>query len=116
MSRRLTPFVLALPIALGGCGIGSSIAGVHDAPAERSDGASITTTRVVATWASASPSSCRLSAPVPMCGDTRMVAPRAVTVTPWLARAAARGAASCGSGSSVTMPACRSRGVSTGTP
>ena len=30
MSRRLTPFVLALPIALGGCGIGSSIAGVHD--------------------------------------------------------------------------------------
>ncbi|GAA8851124.1 hypothetical protein DUHN55_36650 [Helicobacter pylori] len=44
MSRRLTPFVLALPIALGGCGIGSSIAGVHDAPAERSDGASITTT------------------------------------------------------------------------
>lgn len=44
MSRRPTPFVatvVALPVLLGGCGIGSSLAGVHDAPTERSDGASI---------------------------------------------------------------------------
>ncbi|WP_068262443.1 hypothetical protein [Janibacter limosus] len=44
MSRRPTPFVatvVALPVLLGGCGIGSSLAGVHDAPTERTDGASI---------------------------------------------------------------------------
>lgn len=44
MSRR-TPVVaalVALPVLLGGCGIGSSVAGIHDAPTERSDGASIT--------------------------------------------------------------------------
>lgn len=43
MSRR-TPFVatlIALPVVLGGCGIGTSLAGVHDAPAEKSDGASV---------------------------------------------------------------------------
>lgn len=45
MSRRRTPFVMtvvALPLALGGCGLGSSIAGIHDAPAEQSGGASVT--------------------------------------------------------------------------
>lgn len=44
MSRRKTPFVatvVALPVLLGGCGIGSSIAGIHDAPAERTGGASV---------------------------------------------------------------------------
>lgn len=44
MSRRRTPFVatlVALPVVLGGCGIGSSLAGVHDAPAEDTSGASI---------------------------------------------------------------------------
>lgn len=44
MSRR-TPFVatlVALPVLLGGCGLGESIAGIHDAPAESSDGASVT--------------------------------------------------------------------------
>lgn len=44
MSRRRTPFVvlaLALPVTLGGCGVGTSLAGVHDAPAERTDGASV---------------------------------------------------------------------------
>lgn len=44
MSRRTTPFaaaLIALPIALGGCGVGTSLAGVHDAPAEKSDGASV---------------------------------------------------------------------------
>lgn len=46
MSRR-TPVVAtltALPLLLGGCGIGTSIAGVHDAPAEQSDGASVSET------------------------------------------------------------------------
>lgn len=44
MSRR-TPFVaglLALPLLLGGCGLGETVAGIHDAPAESSDGASMT--------------------------------------------------------------------------
>lgn len=44
MSRR-TPFaaaLLALPVLLGGCGLGESIVGIHDAPAESSDGASVT--------------------------------------------------------------------------
>lgn len=43
MTRR-TPFVITLvtlPVALGGCGLGASIAGVHDAPAEDTGGASI---------------------------------------------------------------------------
>lgn len=43
MSRH-TPFavaLIALPIALGGCGVGTSLAGVHDAPTEKSDGASV---------------------------------------------------------------------------
>lgn len=43
MTRR-TPFVITLvtlPVALGGCGLGTSIAGVHDAPAEDTGGASI---------------------------------------------------------------------------
>lgn len=44
MSRRTAPFVLGLvlPLALGGCGLGSSIAGIHAAPLEQSGGASIT--------------------------------------------------------------------------
>ena len=44
MSRR-TPFVatlVALPVLLGGCGLGESLVGIHDAPAESSDGASVT--------------------------------------------------------------------------
>lgn len=44
MSRR-TPFVamfVALPVLLGGCGVGESVVGIHDAPAESSEGASIT--------------------------------------------------------------------------
>lgn len=44
MSRR-APFVaglLALPVLLGGCGIGETVAGIHDAPTEGSDGASMT--------------------------------------------------------------------------
>lgn len=44
MSRRTTPFVatlVALPVVLGGCGVGSSLAGIRDAPAERSGGASV---------------------------------------------------------------------------
>lgn len=47
MSRRTTsPFVatlVALPVVLGGCGVGTSLAGVHDAPPEKSGGASVTT-------------------------------------------------------------------------
>lgn len=45
MSRRTTPFVatvVALPIALAGCGAGPAVVGMHEAPAESSDGASIT--------------------------------------------------------------------------
>lgn len=44
MSRTKTPFVgtmIALPVLLGGCGVGSSLAGIHDAPAEQTGGASI---------------------------------------------------------------------------
>lgn len=44
MTRR-TPFVaglVALPVLLGGCGLGEAVVGIHDAPAERSDGASVT--------------------------------------------------------------------------
>src|SRR5699024_6690835 len=44
MSRR-TPFVttlVTLPVLLGGCGLGQSVAGIHDAPTESSDGAAIT--------------------------------------------------------------------------
>ena len=44
MSRR-TPFaatLVALPVLLGGCGLGQSVAGIHDAPTESSDGAAIT--------------------------------------------------------------------------
>lgn len=41
--RRLTALALSLPLALGGCGMAADIAGVHDAPAERTDGASVTT-------------------------------------------------------------------------
>ncbi|WEV78374.1 hypothetical protein O9K63_00860 [Janibacter cremeus] len=44
MSRR-TPFVatvVALPLVLAGCGAGPAVVGMHDAPAESSDGASIT--------------------------------------------------------------------------
>lgn len=44
MSRR-TPFaatVVALPLALAGCGMGPTVVGMHAAPAESSDGASIT--------------------------------------------------------------------------
>ncbi|KRE38593.1 hypothetical protein ASG73_06635 [Janibacter sp. Soil728] len=44
MSRTNTPFVatvIALPVLLGGCGVGTSLAGIHDAPAEKSGGASI---------------------------------------------------------------------------
>ena len=46
MSRRI-PIVAALtsiPLLLGGCGVGGSIAGIHDAPKEESDGASVTET------------------------------------------------------------------------
>lgn len=46
MSRRI-PIVAALtsiPLLLGGCGVGGSIAGIHDAPKEKSDGASVTET------------------------------------------------------------------------
>lgn len=44
MSRR-TPFaatLVAVPVLLGGCSLGETIAGIHDAPAESSGGASIT--------------------------------------------------------------------------
>ena len=43
MSCR-APFVaglLALPVLLGGCGLGETVAGIHDAPVESSDGASM---------------------------------------------------------------------------
>lgn len=45
MSRRTTPFVatvVALPLVMVGCGAGPAVVGMHDAPAENSDGASIT--------------------------------------------------------------------------
>lgn len=46
MSRRstLVAALVAAPLTLGGCGLGSSIAGIHDAPAEQSGGASVTST------------------------------------------------------------------------
>lgn len=53
MSRRTRTVatLVALPLALGGCGLGSAVVGIHDAPAESSEGASITeeTARDVAT-------------------------------------------------------------------
>ncbi len=42
---RCAPFVaglLALPVLIGGCGLGQTVAGIHDAPAESSGGASMT--------------------------------------------------------------------------
>jgi hypothetical protein len=47
-----------------------------------SDAGAGSMTRLAATSASASPSRTKLSAPVPTCGATRIVVPRAVTVTP----------------------------------
>ncbi|MBA4085212.1 hypothetical protein [Janibacter terrae] len=46
MSRRTTlvAALVAAPLTLGGCGLGASIAGIHDAPAEQSSGASVTST------------------------------------------------------------------------
>ena len=65
-------------------------------------------TRADENAASASPKSRSVSAPVPTCGETRTSPERTVTVRPWLASDAARGAASCGAGARVTMPPRRS--------
>lgn len=43
MRRRAVALALTLPL-LGGCGVAADIAGVHDAPAESTDGGSITVT------------------------------------------------------------------------
>lgn len=39
--RRTLALALSLPIVLSGCGVAADIAGVHDAPVERTDGASV---------------------------------------------------------------------------